>query len=287
MSQQSSIKREADKRATQASQASQDAGNWFETAARFGYMTKGVVYFIIGILAVQVALGTGGRTTGSSGTFQTIASQPFGMFLLIAVGVGLLAYALWRFVQAAFDPEHKGDDLKGLATRVGYAVSGVIYGGLAWTALQVVMGSGGGGGGNSTQSMTARLMSQPFGVWLVGIAGAIVIGLGFYQIYKGYKAKFLEKMNLNEMSQTEETWATRLGRIGLIARGVVYEIIGIFLLVAAWQTNPQQARGLEGVLDTLLQQPFGPWLLGLIAIGLMAYGIFMGVMGRYRHISAA
>jgi hypothetical protein len=128
-------------------------------------------------------------------------------------------------------------------------------------------------------------MSQPFGVWLVGIVGAIVIGTGIYQVYKGVTAKFREKLHLASMSERERTWAISTGQFGLSARGVVLGLIGLFLIQAALQTNPNQAKGLGSTLQEIAQQPFGVWLLGITAIGLIAYGIFMAFLGRYRRIN--
>jgi hypothetical protein len=257
---------------------------WVERLARLGYLAKGIVYAIVGVLAVQAAFGAGGQTTDTKGALSAIAAQPFGKFLLALLTVGLIGYVVWRFVQAVQDPEHKGDDAKGWATRLGYAVSGLIYASLAFTAIGLIRGSGGGGGGNSEQDWTARLLAQPFGQWLVGLVGAFVIGLGFYQLYQAYKAKFRKQMKLQEMSPTEETWATRIGRFGLGARGVVFCIIGFFLLQAARQSDASEVRGLDGVLQSLAQQPYGPWLLGIVALGLLAYGIHMAVQARYIRI---
>jgi hypothetical protein len=257
---------------------------WVERLARLGYLAKGIVYAIVGVLAVQAAFGAGGQTTDTKGALSAIAAQPFGKFLLALLTVGLIGYVVWRFVQAVQDPEHKGDDAKGWATRLGYAVSGLIYASLAFTSIGLIRGSGGGGGGNSKQDWTARLLAQPFGQWLVGLVGAFVIGLGFYQLYQAYKAKFRKQMKLQEMSPTEETWATRIGRFGLGARGVVFCIIGFFLLQAARQSDASEVRGLDGALESLAQQPYGPWLLGIVALGLIAYGIHMAVQARYIRI---
>lgn len=260
---------------------------WVERLARLGYTAKGIVYAIIGVLAVQAALGTGGKTTDQKGVLGEIATQPFGKFLLALIALGLIGYVIWRFVEAVQNPEHKGNDAEGLATRLGAGISGIIYASLAFSAIRLAMGSGASNNSShSTQDWTARLMSQPFGQWLVGLGGALIIGLGFYQFYKAYKAKFRKHLKLQEMSSTEETWATRLGRFGEAARGVVFVIIGFFLLEAARQSDPNQARGLDGALKSLAQQPYGPWLLGIVALGLVAYGIHMGVQARYRRINA-
>jgi hypothetical protein len=260
---------------------------WVERLARFGYAAKGIVYAIIGVLAVQAAVGQGGKTTDAKGALGAIAAQPFGKFLLALVAFGLIGYVVWRAVQTIQDPEHKGDDPKGLATRLGYGISGLIYASLAFSAIGLIMGSGNSGSGSSSQQdWTARVLSQPFGQWLVGLVGAFIIGLGFYQMYKAYKAKFRKEMKLREMSPTEETWATRIGRFGIAARGIVFVIIGFFLLQAARQSDPNQVRGLDGALQALAQQPYGPWLLGIVALGLLAYGIYMGVQARYARIIA-
>lgn len=264
----------------------QSSSEWIERLARFGYAAKGVVYALIGVLAVQAAFTGGGKTTDAKGALESIVTQPFGQILLVLIAIGLFGYMLWRFVEAFMDPENEGSDAKGIAKRIGYAISGIIYASLAFSAAQLAAGSGSGGSGNSTQHWTARLMSQPFGRWLVGIVGAIVIGVGFYQFYKAFSTKFRRKLKVREMSEAEETWAIRAGRFGLSARGVVFVIIGFFLLQAAYQSDASEARGLGGALQTLLQQPYGPWLMGLVALGLIAYGIYMGVQARYRRILA-
>jgi hypothetical protein len=264
-----------------AEEGARQARPWVKKVSQLGYATKGLVYAIIGVLAAQAAFGTGGQTTGSSGVLIEIVTKPFGRVLLSIVAVGLAGYALWRFVEAAIDPDQQGSDAKGIGKRLSYVVSGILYAGLAFTAVQIIMGSGG-GGGNSTQHWTARLMSQPFGVWLVGIVGVLVIGTGLYQIYKGLSAKFREKMIIGQMSQREETVAVNAGRVGLTARGIVIGLIGVFLMQAAWQAQPSEAKGLGATLQEIAQQPYGPWLMGIVALGLIAYGIFMGFMARYR-----
>ncbi len=257
---------------------------WVERLARFGYAAKGVVYSIVGLLAAQAALGTGGRTTDTQGALQAILTQPFGKFLLAVVAIGLLGYVLWRFVQAIKDPENKGTDAKGILQRIGYGISGIIYAGLALSAIQLILGLGG-GNNNSTEDWTARLLSQPFGQWLVGTIGAFIIGMGFYQFYKAFAAKFRQKLNLTELSNTEQKWVIGISRFGLAARGVVFCLIGFFLTQAARQSDASEAGGLGEALQVLQQQPYGPWLLGIVAFGLIAYGIYMVVQARYRRIA--
>lgn len=257
----------------------------FERLARLGYAAKGIVYFVVGFLALQAAFGTGGKTTDTEGALISIVSQPFGKFLLSIVTLGLIGYALWQLVQAILDPEHSGQktDIKQGAQRLGYAFSAVGYGSLALTAAGLVIGLGG-GQNNSTEDWTARLLAQPFGQWLVGLAGLIAIGVGIYNIYEAYKCKFRHHFKLQEMTAGERNLAMRTGQFGIAARGIVFGIIGIFLIQAALQSDPTEAKGLGAALATLAQQPFGPWLLGLVALGFIAYGVYSLVEGRYRRI---
>ena len=252
---------------------------------RFGHAAKGVVYILIGVLAVQVALGRGGETTDSQGALARIAAAPFGQFLLIAAAAGIAGYALWRLLQAALDTDGVGTDGEGIVKRLGYAGSAVIHASLALSAVRLLQtGSAGESSSSSTQSWTAQLLQKPFGQVLVGLAGLVVIGVGGYQLYKGVQAKFREDLNLGEMSETEERWATRLGQIGYCARGIVFGLIGVFLIVAAVQANPDEARGIDGALATLAAQSFGPWLLGVVAAGFVAYGLYMFAEARYRRM---
>jgi hypothetical protein len=264
------------------------SSEWIERLARFGFAAKGFVYVVVGFLAAQAAFGTGGQTTDTQGALQAIVTQPFGRILLALVAIGLIGYVLWRLVEAVLDPEGNGTDAKGLVKRLGSGINALVYAGIAFSAIKLAAGAGGGGssGDSSTQDWTARILSQPFGQWLVGLGGLLVIGLGFYYFYRAYKANFRKELKLREMSDTEQTWATRIGRVGHASRGVVFTLIGLFLIQAARQSDASEAVGLGGALGILAQQPYGPIVLGVVAIGLIAYGIYMGVEARYRRIFA-
>jgi len=264
---------------------SQSARGWIVPLARFGYAAKGVVYIIIGGLAALAAFTGGGRTTDSRGAFEEILSQSYGKLLLGAVAVGMAAYAVWRFVQAVKDTENKGSSAKGIARRIGYAAIGVIHVGLAYSAAQLIFGSGGGSRGDAaSKEWTATLLAQPFGQWLVGAVGLGFIAFALSQLYKAYTTKFREKLMTNEMDEKTQTFATRTGQAGLSARGVVFGIIGVFLIQAALQSNASKARGLSGALRALEQQSYGQWVLGIVALGLIAYGFYMLVTAWYRRI---
>ena len=261
------------------------ANPWVERLARFGYAAKGAVYCVIGVLAVMAAFGAGGGLTDSRGAMQTILAQSFGKVLLGIVAVGLIGYALWRFVQAGIDAENKGTSAKGIAVRIGYAISGLIHCGLALTAAKLVFGAGGEGGGNGSQDWTAQVLAQDYGRWLVGAVGAIIVGVGVSQFYKAYSAKFRDKLNGGEMSAAEQRWATRSGKLGFAARGLVFVLIGFFIVQAAWTYDASKVQGVGGALAALAGGPFGWLVLFIVATGLVAYGVFMFVQARYRRIS--
>lgn len=261
-------------------------GRWMTLLARLGYTVKGVVYVVIGWLAVMLAIGHGGKATDQSGAIQTINNLPFGKFLLVVVAIGLLGFALWSFIQALFDTEGKGRDAKGIASRIGYAVVGASYALLSYATFQIVVGTGSGGSNSTskTQDGTALLLKQPPGVALVIIAGIGVLGLAVYLFVKAYSAKFKSRLNLTDLSAQMRKLMINLGRFGYAALGVVFSIIGIFLIVAAFQHNAKQAVGLDGALQELARQPSGLFLLGIVALGLIAYGLYSFVEARYRRL---
>ena len=267
----------------QVRQAVHESRPGIELLGRMGYAAKGAVYALIGVLAAQAALGRGGETTGTEGALSRILQAPFGRGLLAIIAVGLAGHALWRFVQAGMDTENKGGDAKGLLARAAYAGIGVIYIGLAISAATLAL-RGGGNEGDATQSRTAWLLEQPAGRWLLGLVGLGVIGAGLYQFYRAYRMEFREKLRLDEMSPEQERWAITAGRFGFAARGVVFVLTGAFLIAAALQARPEEAQGLGGVLATLAQQQYGQWLLGIVALGLIAYAVLMFVQMRYRRM---
>ncbi|HEX8834441.1 MAG TPA: DUF1206 domain-containing protein [Abditibacteriaceae bacterium] len=263
-----------------AHRAERKARPWTVALARLGHAAKGLVYIIIGFLAFRAASGSGGETTTSQGALYRIAQQPMGGLLLGCVGIGLVGYALWRFVQAGLDTDGKGSDAKALLQRLGYALSGVTYAGLAFSAFKIVLHVR--SKSASPQDWTAALLAQPLGQWLVAAAGAIVIGIGLNAFYKAYSAKFCERLNTAQMSPRELAGVSFIGRAGYAARGVVLSVIGWFLIQAALQSNPKQSRGLDQALDALARGSNGNWILGTVAAGLIAYGIYALAEARYR-----
>lgn len=254
---------------------------WVEKLARLGYAARGVVYALVGILAVQTAFGSRGQTTGTRGALQKIAEQS--TLLLWVIALGLFGYALWRIIQGVLDPENKGSDAKGLLKRGAMVASGIVYSGLALAAVRIASGSGDGGSGGQ-QGFTADLMTKPFGRWLVVLAGIAVIVSGLSQMKSGWTEKFKERLKLQEMDATEQRLAINTGKVGLLARGIVFLLTGWFLVQAGFRYDPSQARGLGGALEALAGQPYGPWLLAIVAIGLVAFGAYSILQARYRRI---
>ena len=260
---------------------------WVERLGRLGLVAKGVLYAVVGILAIKVALGGREQSPDREGALQTIAQQPFGKGLLVLLAVGLAGYALWQLARGLLDREGEGEDPKGLAKRGSAFARGIWYGALAvLTAERVVSaGSGsGGGGGSKEQQTTAGVFDMPLGRYLVYAAGLAFLGAGAFNGYRALAGKFKKKLKTAEMSDAEEASATALGVLGHLARAVVFALIGLFLFRAAWEFDPKEARGLDGALMELSQQTYGGLLLGAVAVGLMAYALFCFVEARYRRI---
>jgi hypothetical protein len=254
--------------------------------AQAGLTARGVLYCVVGVLAVQLAFGGGQEDASQQGALQSIAAQgAWGTVLVGLVGVGLLGYGLWRLTQFFIE---KGDDedsdTKKWIMRASYIVRALIYGGLSVLAFRIALG--GGGGGNSEQTMTGRIMRDvPAGRWLVGLVGVIIIAVGCYQAYQAFSKDFMEELQTQRMSATERTWMRRLGVLGHSARAVVFGLIGLFVIRAAVQFDAQEASGLDGALQSLAGQPAGPWLLALTALGLFAFGVYTIVRARYVDVS--
>lgn len=253
---------------------------WVEPVMRFGYTARGVTYVILGILTI-LAAWTGGQAEGTSSALSSLRQTSWGVPLLWAIAIGLLAYAVWRFIAAKMDLELHGSGAKGIAARIGLAVTGAIHAGLAVTAARQAMGSGSssGDGGGQVRTLASWLMQQDqWGKWVVVAAGFITIGAG---VYYGVKAvRELYKRHMRQ-SPTAEKLDPAV-KAGLIAHGVVVALIGVFLTIAGWTADPSQAGGLNQAFETIRSQPYGQILLGLMGLGLVGFAVYCFVEARYR-----
>lgn len=254
---------------------------WVDTITRVGYAVRGLIYGVIGFLAAKVLTTGQGEITDQNGALARIAEQPYGKVLLIVTLVGLVGLTIWGVVRAVADPYHKGKDFKGLVSRAGYLISGITYGLLLFPVLRELNGGGGQSSSSAqAESLSARIMSHPLGPWLIGLVGLVLIGVGLYRIYLGVKGKLNERLKSYKMSEEQRKIAVRAGRVGYIAHGVVLGLIGTLALLAALTLDPQRVGGLDQALLFLSQQTYGTWLLGALALGLIAYAVysFMGAI---------
>ena len=248
--------------------------------ARLGLIARGVVYGVVGVLALKLALGAGGKTASQTGALQTIAGQTFGGPLLIALAIGLAAYATWRLIEGVAG-SRPGEG--GVAQRRISAIgSAVAYAALCYVAVEIVVGSQKTGGGSPHAA--AGVLGWPGGSVIVGITGVVVIGIGGYQAYKGVASKFLDDSDIERMGPYGRTAFTALGVVGHVARAVTFALIGYGLLKAALDYSARSAIGLDGALQKLAHASDGPLLLGIVAAGFIAFALYSIADSRYHKV---
>jgi hypothetical protein len=250
-------------------------------AARFGLAARGFVYLVIGWLTLQIALGHHTQQANQRGALAEVANHPFGKFLLWLLGFGLAAYALWRLSQALFGTATEGDKA---GPRLKALVRGIVYAGFAVMTFSFIAGNSSTGQRQQQVALTARMMRHTAGQWLVGLAGVAVVGVGVALIFEGLTHRFEKQLDLAELHGRTRTWVLRLGMIGTATRGAVFALAGFLVIDAAVTFDPKKSTGLDGALRTLAHQPFGPWLLGLAALGLLAFGVYGLASVRYAKI---
>ncbi len=253
----------------------------FKKLARLGYASRGIIYLVIGGLAIMAALGMGsGETTGSRGAIRTILEQPFGSVMIAVLIVGLICYSLWRLVQSVGDADGHGTSVKGLGVRFGLFASAVTHTLLAVFAARLLLGNGSTESGASSSAQQTWINSE-FAQLGLTVFGVALIITGLAHLYKGWTAKFEKYM---EIPVSQKRWARPLCQFGLMARGVVWGIIGWFLINSASQASSGEIHGLEQALDALRSHGYGPWLLGVVAAGLFAFGVYSILEAIYRRI---
>lgn len=255
-------------------------GPWVERLARLGLVARGVVYFLIGFLAIQIALGSGAKEADQQGAFHYVAAQPFGQFLLWALAFGLLGYAIWRLVQAVTGNVDPSDPDKQARERVIAGVKAVIYGAFAYTAASIAASSG----SSSSSEMTATIMKTTGGQLLVGAVGALIVVVGAFLTWQGFTVDFKKLLDFSKMGDITRRVVVGLGRVGYLARGIVFAVAGIFVIIAAVNFDPKKAEGLDVALSAIARAPAGSLLLFAIALGLMAFGLYSISESKFRRI---
>ena len=262
------------------------AAPWIGWLARVGYAAKALLYTVVGVLALQSALGSGGRITGSRGALTTLVRHRFGALILVVIAAGLFGYAAWRIIQAILDPEHRGTTAKGLAVRASFAARGIVHAALGLQAVRLAIGAAP-GRGQAVEKWTGRLLDAPFGRWLVVGAGLAVGGYGVYQLYRAWAAKLSRQLDLASLSKEAGAWVVHVCRCGIGARGVVFGICGWYLVRAGIAHDATAAADTGEALGVIAHQRFGDVLLAIVAVGLIAYGAYEVVQARYRVIRPA
>jgi hypothetical protein len=256
---------------------------WVERLARFGLVAQGISFGLVGVLAIELALGRGGKATDREGALRTIAQGGFGRLVVIVLAIGFGSYALWRVAQVFLGHDVEEPDAKQKwSKRITSLGKAAIYGTLCAAAVSILVGEN--GGGNREQEATKGILGWPAGRWIVG---AIAVGIGIaalWNLYRAVSGQYKESLKTGQMSPTELRWTTRIAFVGLTARAVVFGLVSWFFFKAAADYDAQKARGLDGALRKLAGQPYGKWLLGVVAAGLLFYGLFCLIQARYREV---
>ncbi|MEO6886420.1 MAG: DUF1206 domain-containing protein [Jatrophihabitantaceae bacterium] len=246
--------------------------------ARFGLTARAFVYLVIGWLAVQIARGHGNHQANQKGALADIAQHSGGVALLWIIGAGFAAYAVWRLTEAAFGTAVDG---RKTGPRVQSLIRGVVYGGFAVTTFIFIAGAAGPGQAQQQQTLTAKIMKHDAGRWLVGVVGLIVVAVGLGMVVEGAAKKFEKQLRTAQMSRRTRTVVRGLGMVGTMARGIVFAVAGALVVEAAVKYDARKSSGLDGALRTLADRPYGPWLLGVLALGLIVFGVYGFAAARW------
>jgi hypothetical protein len=260
-----------------------DVAPWVEGLARVGYVAKAVLYITVGLVAAQAAFGPGRKTTDTQGALLMVHGMTFGRVMLLVVAAGLIGYAVWRVVEAVVDPDGRGFGAKGVALRAGSAGRGLLHGGLGITALRLAYGDRSATTNDPAREWTDVAFALPAGQLLVWIAAASVAGYGVYQLYRAYAPKLGRQLDLSRLQKPALGWVVGVSRFGIAARGVVFCLIGFFLARAASQRDAGEVGGVRESFGALAD--IGRWPFVVVALGLVAYGVYQLVNARYRRIN--
>lgn len=272
--------------ATAEEAANSEGAEWW---ARAGFVARGFVYLIVGVIALQIAWAERPDTEASKdGALRAIAEQPFGGVLLVALAIALAGYALWRFSEALWGKRDETDEHKRTLKRLGSAAKGLIYVGVLLSTVRFIRGgasSGGGGGGQeSEESWTATLLDLPGGRLWVGAAAVALFGIAGWLVYRGLAQKYEKRLDTHEMGPVTGRVVDVVGVVGLTARGAIVGFAGYLLLRAALEYDPDEAAGIDGTLRELAERPYGQVILTVLGVGIACYGLYSWVEARYRRL---
>jgi hypothetical protein len=252
-----------------------------ELLERLGYLVRGTLYAVMGLLALKIVLSVaGGQATDLTGSLVVLVSNPFGKLVLIVAAIGLTAYSLWGFTRAIYDPLHRGSDASGYMARLGFVTSALSYAAIVFFAIQLLAGSGA-TTNDATKNTISSVLTHPAGGALTILIGLVVIGVAVGQFLEAYRATFARDLKGAEMSPGTRDIVVKLGRFGMFARGVIFLIIGWFVVQAGIHHDPAQTQGFSGAFVFLLAQPFGRILLGIVALGFVALGLHSFACARW------
>lgn len=278
-------------KATQAHRAAKRAADsdWTDRLARLGFCARGLVYAIVGLIAIQIAWGVSGgagEDASKEGALREIAERPLGRPLLVVLAVGLAGYALWRASEALWGKRDEDDERKRTAKRAGSAAKAVLYAAFLGSTVKFITGgpSQGGGGDEQEETLTASALDLPGGRLLVGAVGLAIIAGGIYVAYRGLAQKFEKRLDTSEMGPVTGRVVDVVGTVGMAARGLIFGVAGFLLLKAAVDFDPEEATGVDGTLKLIARQTYGQVLLTATAIGLIAYGLYSFAEARYRQL---
>jgi hypothetical protein len=270
----------------QVDRAVRKASFYIELTARVGLAARGIAYFLVGGLAALAAIGAASETVGGGGAILWLVHRPLGWVIVIGLAVGFGAFGLWQIFWAVRDPERQGSDWKGLSVRFGRFCGGVAQLGLVYITIHTAMGvtTTDETGDTRARDWTAYAMSYPLGRWIVMGIGIGFVGYAVAQVWHAWKLDPDEELHPREMSRRAREVVCGIGRFGTAARAIVFFIVGCFLIIAAWYARPGEARGLGGALHALAEHPYGWLLLAIVALGLIAYGVYAMVQAKYTRI---
>jgi hypothetical protein len=270
----------------QVDRAVRQAGPYIERIVRFGIAARGVTYLLLGGVAILAAVGAGQRTTSTGGMLQVLMSRPIGWIIFIALAAGFAGFGLWQWVRAIRDPDRIGTGWPAIGKRFAYFWSGLVNFTMVFVAIRIAMSGRmrDVSGDADTQNWAAWAMQYSLGRWLVAGVGAGMVIYGISEMACAWGMNPNETLRASELSSRQRNIVCWMGKFGVAARGLVFGLIGVFLMLASWYGQPRQAKGQGGALRFLEHQQYGAVLLSIVAVGLIAYGVYALMLARYRRI---